>query len=100
MGSLTTSGLFRCDITDHLPVFTLFDCDVKKTKKDMKVIHKRIRTEETINALNNSLLLQDWSTVYRESDVDSGYGHFLDILISLYNTHCPAEERCIETKKN
>ena len=74
MGSLTTSGLFICDITDHLPVFTLVDCDVKKTRSTR-------------------------STVYRESDVDSAYGHFLDIFISLYNTHCPAEERCIKTNK-
>lgn len=44
-------------------------------------------------------MLQDWSAVYRETDVDSAYGHFLDIFISLYNIYCPAEERCIKEKK-
>ena len=33
MDNVTTNGLFICDISDHLPVFTLFDCDLKKKRK-------------------------------------------------------------------
>lgn len=37
-------------------------------------------------------MLQDWSPVFRETDVDSAYNNFLDIFVSLYNNHCPVKE--------
>uniref|UniRef100_A0A672FVC1 Reverse transcriptase domain-containing protein n=1 Tax=Salarias fasciatus TaxID=181472 RepID=A0A672FVC1_SALFA len=88
----TTSGLFISDISDHLPVFTLYDCDFKNIKHPIEVISKRIRNDETINNLNNSLARQDWSAVYGETDVDSAYSKFLDIFISLYDKNCPVKE--------
>ena len=42
MGNQIISGLFICDITDHLPVFILYDCNLKKTKDTMKKIKKSL----------------------------------------------------------
>lgn len=100
MPDQTTSGLFISDISDHLPVFTLYDCTFKNKKPTMEMISKRTRNDESINALNNSLALQDWSAVYRAPDVDSAYGNFLDIFISLYDKICPVKEYRIKTKQN
>jgi len=95
MGNQIISGLLICEVTDHLPVFTLYDCNLKKTKDTMAKISTRKITEDMICALNNSLALQDWTSVYRESNVDSAYCNFLDIFTSLHNKHCPVKEYTI-----
>lgn len=92
MDGQVMSGLFICDITDHLPVFTLYGCDFHKTKDTMITIAKRTLNEEAICAFNNSLAQQDWSSVYQEANVDTAYDLFLDILTQLYNKHCPVKE--------
>lgn len=94
------SGLFICDISDHLPVFTLYTCDFINVKHPKKIIVKRTRTEDSINNFNNSLEHQDWSAVYNEQHVDSAYGKFLDIFLSLYEKHCPTKEFYIRKKCN
>lgn len=64
------------------------------------MFYKRTKTEETVNALNNSLLQQDWSAVYNEADVDSAYNTFLDMFLSSYDKHCPVNEYSMRTKCN
>ena len=64
----------------------------------MAKISKRKITEDMIRALNNSLALQDWTSVYRELNVDSAYCNFLDIFIFLHNKHCPVKEYFIKEK--
>uniref|UniRef100_A0A8C7XUM2 Reverse transcriptase domain-containing protein n=1 Tax=Oryzias sinensis TaxID=183150 RepID=A0A8C7XUM2_9TELE len=83
------SGLMICDITDHLPVFALFDINVKTKKIIKEPVYKRLRNEKTMNALNNDLSRQNWNSVYREKDVDIAYKCFLEIFRSLYNKNCP-----------
>ncbi|XP_042079132.1 uncharacterized protein LOC121814946 [Haplochromis burtoni] len=86
------SGLLVCDITDHLPVFTLCDCDLKKI--DTKImIAKRTINEEAIHAFNFDLAQQDWSSVYEESDVDKAYDNFLDIFTDVATTPCRVHHR-------
>uniref|UniRef100_A0A669B1C7 Reverse transcriptase domain-containing protein n=1 Tax=Oreochromis niloticus TaxID=8128 RepID=A0A669B1C7_ORENI len=92
------SGLLVCDITDHLTVFTLCDCNLKKI--DTKItIAKRTINEEAIHAFNFDLAQQDWSSVYDESDVDKAYDNFLDIFTMLNNKHCPVNEHKTKKKK-
>lgn len=83
------AGLFICDITDHLPVFVVYDCKVSKTKEIGNVRRKRLLTQEAIDAFNDDLRLQDWSSVYREGDTDGAYNNFLEIFLHSYDKHCP-----------
>lgn len=94
-------GLLICDITDHLPIFSLYNCQFKKNKGGKNVCFKRKRTEETITAFNNSLKDQDWSPVVTNSNVDKAYDDFMHICVSLYK-YCPVikySNSKISTKK-
>jgi len=73
------NGLFICDITDHLPVFFIYDCNVSKTKEICNVGCKRLLTQDAINSFNNDLRVLDWSSVYGETDTDKAYNIFLEI---------------------
>ncbi len=48
-----------------------------------------MRTEETINALKNGLLTQNWGKFYQITDISRAYDEFLRIFTSLYNKNCP-----------
>lgn len=100
LGNLTTSGLLISDISDHLPVFTLFDCELKKMENSTQMLYKREKNEQSINGLIFSLSIQDWSPVYNEVDVDKSYDTFLDIFMSLYDEHCPVKELLKKSKRN
>ena len=49
------SGLLIKDITDHLPVFVVYNGNYKITRADRPKQYKRTRTEESIKLLNNDL---------------------------------------------
>ena len=42
------SGLLVNDISDHLPIFVVYDCNYKEEKEDNIFIYKRIRNEESM----------------------------------------------------
>lgn len=88
----TISGLLINDISDHLPVFTVYDCNCKRNLSDCSVQYKRVRTEEAINALKLDLLTQDWGSLYIENDMDSAYDTFLSIFKILYDKNCPLKQ--------
>lgn len=96
--NITTSGLFICDITDHLPVFILGEEKYINVKNDKKIMYKRNLTEESLGALHDELQQQNWDLVFSEQDVDKAYDIFLDIFLTLYNKHCPVQ-RCIINNK-
>ena len=95
---IKTSGLMICDITDHLPVFTLSDNCYKKIEKTQKYIFKRILSDRSIEALKHDLEIQDWKTVLREKEVDNAYNLFLDIFCNSYNKCCPLQKYTINNK--
>lgn len=84
-----TNGLLICDISDHLPVFTVRDWKYRKRSNYKVASQKHLQTEQTTNALFSALLEQDWSLVYNENNVDRAYNNFLKIFMMLYNRFCP-----------
>ena len=56
MESKVISGILINDISDHLPVFLISECDNNKRKKLKEIKLKRITTEESIDALKNDLM--------------------------------------------
>ena len=85
----TMSGLLINDISDHLPVFTVYNSNYQRNQSEEKLKYRRVRTEETMSSLKNDLLAQNWEKVYNESDIDNAYETFLRIFTSLYDKNCP-----------
>lgn len=89
MDTNLTSGLLINDITDHLPVFIIYDCDVYDNFHDNCLQYRRVRTEDSMNSLVNDLIEYKWESVYNERDVDVAYDKFLRIFKLLYDRNCP-----------
>ena len=87
----TMSGLLINDISDHLPVFCVFDKNYGR-KVERKFEYKRVRSEESIGLLKNQLREQNWDALYVEKDVDTAYETFLKIFNSLYDKNCPIKK--------
>lgn len=92
------SGLMICDITDHLPVFTIYEDNYKNKDTPQKIVYKRLRTEDAIINLKNDLLDEDWNSVYMAEDVNNAYTAFLDRFCVLYNKHCPVRQYYVKKK--
>lgn len=85
----TVSGSLVNDISDHLPVFIIYDSNYKKDKCANNLKYKRVRTEESMIAFRNELLTQHWGIIYEEEDIDKAYDKFLTIFKLLYDRNCP-----------
>lgn len=74
------SGLLINDISDHLPVFTIYD---KNYQINFPNKMQKTRTEESLTAFKNDLITQNWDEIYKMQNIDSAYDEFLRIFISL-----------------
>lgn len=90
------SGVLMNDMSDHLPVFLISECNYKEKRKSKEIIYKRIRTEGSIAALKSDLMNWNWITVYNETEVEKAYSLFLDTLIHIYDKHCPRKQYSIK----
>ncbi len=50
MESNAVSGVLITDISDHLPVFIIYECKCKSNQGYNEVKYRRVKTEETIMA--------------------------------------------------
>lgn len=66
------SGLLINDITEHLPVFAVYDSKAKRKEGDMCTRYVRVRDADAIHAFRNDLLREQWRGVYGD-DVDAAY---------------------------
>lgn len=66
------SGLLINDISDPLPVFAIFDCNIKKNKTVSCKRCFRIRIDEAIEQFRNYLINEEWTGVYVE-EVNAAY---------------------------
>ena len=86
-----TNGILISDISDHLPVFTVFDMNYRNKIDNHKQFRRR-RNEESLTALKQELITKDWDNVYNAADVNSAYNAFISLFLTLYNKHCPIIE--------
>ncbi len=87
----TVSGLLVCDISDHLPVFTIYNNNYKN-KQDSKLQYRRVRTEESMDKLRNDLIAQDRGLIYKEKDISKAYDEFLKMFNVFYDKYCPIKQ--------
>ncbi len=55
MDNNAVSGLLLNDITDHLPVVVMYNCDYSRKTDDDQIRHRRVRTEESLNVFRSEL---------------------------------------------
>ena len=82
------SGLVINDVSDHLPVFATFDCQMKRNTSENVDRYIRKREDEKVNRFRDDLLNEDWNGVYI-NDVNVAYESFLRTYLALYNKNCP-----------
>ncbi len=73
------SRLLINDISDHLPVFVIHECNNKRNRECNEVKYRRVRSDESIAAFRKDLINYNWKEVCKETDVNKAYDLFLDI---------------------
>ena len=89
------SGLIINEITDHLPVFTVYGCKIRRNK-EQPVVYNRKVDAESITLLIRELEMQSWEEMYAQEDVNSSYEAFLRTFKSLLDKHCPMSVKHIK----
>lgn len=85
-------GLFISDISDHLPVFAVFESTIEKNEHNETRNLIRKITDENIEDLRKDLMCQSWNGVYVE-DLDKSYDSFITTISQLYDKYCPLVAR-------
>lgn len=89
LDNCTIGGLLINDISDHLPVFTVYNNTIKKNVEEIP-LYRRIKTVKVMEAFKKDLSKQDWNLIYNEkNDTEKAYNDFLKIFLTLYNKNCP-----------
>ena len=89
---LIYNGILITDISDHLPIFSIFD--LLKNKTNDTPIFKYIRNHSQNNILKLNLSLQkvDWTDIYSCSNINIAFNHFIKIFTKFYNICCPLKK--------
>lgn len=72
----TFSETLFSDMSDHLPVFIIYDTNYITHHSDKdKTVYIRVKSEESLNAFKKDLLAQNWDI--DDGDVNRAYDSFL-----------------------
>uniref|UniRef100_A0A8C7YP82 Reverse transcriptase domain-containing protein n=1 Tax=Oryzias sinensis TaxID=183150 RepID=A0A8C7YP82_9TELE len=93
----TVNGLLINDISDHLPVFTVYDDNYRNYEFNKSTQFRRVKNEESIHAFKNDLLAQSWDEIYNKQCVNEAYESFLKKFESLFDKNCPIKAFRIKT---
>jgi hypothetical protein len=91
------TGIFKCDISDHFPVFLISQkCDNNYAHKVIK--NSRKINEKSIDIFNTLLSDSNWDDLLDIVQTDKAYDNFHDKLQQLYNTAFPVVTKCVKKK--
>ena len=91
------SGLFYCEISDHLPVFcVLYDHVIKRPRKKCNDSKHNFDKTNIFN-LNNALFLEEWADVIACDNVEQAFELFLRTFSCYFDKYIPLER--IKVKK-
>ena len=88
----TKSGIIILDITDHFPIYALLPNFMSRSSQHNRNSGIRILSEQNLNKLRERLRSTDWSSIYNQTNSDSCYENFLDILTNTYNSAIPLQK--------
>ena len=91
---LIYNGILITDISDHLPILSIFDLLKNKTFNNDTPIFKYIRNHSQNNILKLNLSLQkiDRTDIYSCSNINIDFNHFINIFTKFYNICCPLKK--------
>ena len=87
-----TCGILFNDINDHLPIFALYEYQIRRYTK-MDTGYTRVINKDTITLLTQERSLQSWDDILNLYDVNQAYDLFLNKFMGLFNKHCPIKRR-------
>ena len=92
-----TSGLILNDITDHLPVFTMYEYKLKRRDNESNLFYRKV-DGESVQRLNEALKTQTWDEVYNKLSVNESYEVFIQKCESLVDQFCPIRVKHVNSK--
>ena len=93
-----TSGIMKCDISDHYPIFVIYSDYYNEITRQPKEYSYRVINDETLDKLYHKVASANFSDVLSEGDVDSAVISFHNKLLNFYNECCPIKTKSISVK--
>ena len=91
LNNLSVSGLMFCDISDHLPIFTLL-LDQNKNLNKTSWLSFRDKSGNNVAKFKDRLANVHWDELSECKDTDCAYRCFLDKYTTIYNDCFPLKK--------
>ena len=91
LNNLSVSGLMFCDISDHLPIFTLL-LDQNKNLNKTSWLSFRDKSGNNVAKFKDRLANVHWDELSEWKDTDCAYRCFLDKYTTIYNDCFPLKK--------
>ena len=91
LNNLSVSGLMFCDISDHLPIFTLL-LDQNKNLNKTSWLSFRDKSGNNVAKFKDRLANVHWDVLSESKDTDCAYRCFLDKYTTIYNDCFPLKK--------
>ena len=95
----STSGLILNDISDHLPVFTLFEYKVKRQNDNSISYYRKVDTD-SLQRLIKDLHKETWEELYLQESANMCYEEFLDKFERILEKNCPLTIKSSKSRDN
>ena len=82
------SGLIINDLSDHLPIFLIFEYKHNK-RTNVTYNTKRVVNDHNLHVMRNKLKETNWNEILASEDVNYIYDTFTTTLKNIYNSTCP-----------
>ena len=96
------AGLLVTDISDHLPIFIIYNNYFRKNnpinKKKLTYMSRKLNDTNVYN-LNNKLSSYNWNEIFEDENPDTAFNSFINIFKSLYDNCCPYTSTKIPNNK-
>ena len=93
------TGLLYCDVTDHLPIFFIDECNSYNTNERMQEISFRRINDNAILNFRQNIELLNWDEIYHSANCDDAYILFIEKFSTAYNESFPQIVKKINVRK-
>jgi len=93
------SGIIETDVSDHFPIFVIFECKVENVNSVLRKIARSYKSFD-VQSFHKDLGEIKWELVSRCSNVNMAYKVFYDMFVKVCDDHAPNKEIKVSRKKN
>lgn len=87
-----TTGTVTSDISDHLPVYALYENQRGIRNREVETFTVQRITDSGLVAFKTEIMAQDWSSVLALTSADEAYNEFIEKFIKIYERHFPMKQ--------